>query len=109
MASAPGPFGSFDPEIVQLFEGFSIPAQREANARKAESLGARVVAEFVVVNQILVAERNAGDALHPGTHDDGAQHQPGLVAAMQTPIESTTAFGAAAVLAAWSGESSGRP
>ncbi|MDQ4115085.1 MAG: recombinase family protein [Actinomycetota bacterium] len=28
-------------------EGFSIPAQREANARKAESLGARVVAEFV--------------------------------------------------------------
>ena len=28
-------------------EGFSIPAQREANARKAESLGARIVAEFV--------------------------------------------------------------
>ncbi|HIY65890.1 MAG TPA: recombinase family protein, partial [Candidatus Agrococcus pullicola] len=28
-------------------EGFSTPAQREANARKAESLGARVVAEFV--------------------------------------------------------------
>src|SRR5699024_1248473 len=28
-------------------EGFSIPAQREANARKAESLGARGVAEFV--------------------------------------------------------------
>ncbi len=28
-------------------EGFSIPAQREANTRKAESLGARVVAEFV--------------------------------------------------------------
>lgn len=28
-------------------EGFSIPAQREANARKAESLGARIIAEFV--------------------------------------------------------------
>ncbi len=28
-------------------EGFSIPAQREANARKAEALGARIVAEFV--------------------------------------------------------------
>nr|WP_223149125.1 recombinase family protein [Changpingibacter yushuensis] len=28
-------------------EGFSIPAQREANSRKAEALGARVVAEFV--------------------------------------------------------------
>lgn len=28
-------------------EGFSIPAQREANRRKAESLGAQVVAEFV--------------------------------------------------------------
>ena len=30
MASAPSPFGSFDPEIVQLFEGFSIPANRDA-------------------------------------------------------------------------------
>jgi len=28
-------------------EGFSIPAQREANGRRAEALGARVVAEFV--------------------------------------------------------------
>ena len=28
-------------------EGFSIPAQREANSRKAEALGARSVAEFV--------------------------------------------------------------
>lgn len=28
-------------------EGFSIPAQREANARKAEALGARIVGEFV--------------------------------------------------------------
>ena len=28
-------------------EGFSIPAQREANQRKAEELGARVVREFV--------------------------------------------------------------
>ena len=28
-------------------EGFSIPAQREANARKAESLGAQIVREFV--------------------------------------------------------------
>lgn len=28
-------------------EGFSIPAQRQANARKAEDLGARIVAEFV--------------------------------------------------------------
>ena len=28
-------------------EGFSIPAQREANTRKAESIGARIVAEFV--------------------------------------------------------------
>ena len=28
-------------------EGFSIPAQREANRRKAETLGAQVVAEFV--------------------------------------------------------------
>lgn len=27
-------------------EGFSIPAQREANARKAAELGARVVREF---------------------------------------------------------------
>ncbi|MDO5369749.1 DUF6497 family protein [Paracoccus sp. (in: a-proteobacteria)] len=30
MASAPSPFGSFDPEIVQLFEGFSIPNDRDA-------------------------------------------------------------------------------
>lgn len=30
MASAPSPFGSFDPAIVQLFEGFSIPADRDA-------------------------------------------------------------------------------
>jgi|GEM_PF-995146 len=30
MASAPSPFGSFDPEIVQLFEGFSIPPDRDA-------------------------------------------------------------------------------
>lgn len=28
-------------------EGFSIPAQREANARKADELGARIVREFV--------------------------------------------------------------
>lgn len=28
-------------------EGFSLPAQREANARKADELGARVVSEFV--------------------------------------------------------------
>lgn len=30
MASAPSPFGSFDPAIVQLFEGFSIPKDRNA-------------------------------------------------------------------------------
>ena len=30
MASAPSPFGSFDPNIVQLFEGFSIPKDRNA-------------------------------------------------------------------------------
>lgn len=30
MASAPSPFGSFDPGIVQLFEGFSIPRDRDA-------------------------------------------------------------------------------
>jgi hypothetical protein len=30
MASAPSPFGSFDPGIVQLFEGFSVPADRDA-------------------------------------------------------------------------------
>ena len=28
-------------------EGYSIPAQREANRRKADSLGAEIVAEFV--------------------------------------------------------------
>jgi DNA invertase Pin-like site-specific DNA recombinase len=28
-------------------EGFSIPAQREANARKADELGARIVREFI--------------------------------------------------------------
>lgn len=28
-------------------EGFSIPAQREANHRKADELGARIVREFV--------------------------------------------------------------
>ena len=28
-------------------EGYSIPAQRDANLRKAEIIGARVVAEFV--------------------------------------------------------------
>ena len=32
-------------------EGFSIPAQREANRRKAETLGAQVVAEFVDVGE----------------------------------------------------------
>lgn len=30
VASAPSPFGSFDPAIVQLFEGFSIPSDRDA-------------------------------------------------------------------------------
>lgn len=30
LASAPSPFGSFDPEIVQLFEGFSIPPDASA-------------------------------------------------------------------------------
>ncbi|WP_182804374.1 DUF6497 family protein [Paracoccus sp. MC1862] len=30
MASAPSPFGNFDPGIVQLFEGFSIPSDRDA-------------------------------------------------------------------------------
>lgn len=30
MASAPSPFGSFDPGIVQIFEGFSIPPDRDA-------------------------------------------------------------------------------
>lgn len=30
MASAPSPFGSFDPGIVQLFEGFSIHPDRDA-------------------------------------------------------------------------------
>ena len=30
MASAESPFGSFDPQIVQLFEGFSIPASADA-------------------------------------------------------------------------------
>ena len=30
MASAPSTFGSFDPNIVQLFEGFSIPMDRDA-------------------------------------------------------------------------------
>lgn len=29
IASAPTPFGSFDPQVVQLFEGFSIPPDRE--------------------------------------------------------------------------------
>lgn len=28
-------------------EGFLIPAQREANARKADELGARIVHEFI--------------------------------------------------------------
>ena len=28
-------------------EGFSIPAQREANARKSDELGARIVREFI--------------------------------------------------------------
>src|ERR1700761_1181989 len=28
-------------------EGFSIPAQRQANAHKADAIGARIVAEFV--------------------------------------------------------------
>ncbi|ARJ70523.1 DUF6497 family protein [Paracoccus contaminans] len=30
MASAPSPFGNFDPAVVQLFEGFSIPRNRDA-------------------------------------------------------------------------------
>lgn len=30
MSSAPSEFGSFDPAIVQLFEGFAIPADRDA-------------------------------------------------------------------------------
>lgn len=30
MASAPSPFGNFDPAVVQLFEGFSIPKDRDA-------------------------------------------------------------------------------
>lgn len=28
-------------------EGFSVPAQREVNARKADELGARIVREFI--------------------------------------------------------------
>lgn len=30
LASAESPFGTFDPQIVQLFEGFSLPADRDA-------------------------------------------------------------------------------
>lgn len=30
MSSAPSPFGSFDPAVVQLFEGFSVPNDRDA-------------------------------------------------------------------------------
>jgi site-specific DNA recombinase len=32
-------------------EGFSIPAQREANTRKAASLGAAVIAEFIYAGE----------------------------------------------------------
>lgn len=36
-------------------EGYSIPAQREANARKAASIGAVIVAEFVDAGSRLAA------------------------------------------------------
>lgn len=38
-------------------EGFSIPAQREANRRKADELGARIVAEFTDAGE---SARSAG-------------------------------------------------
>ena len=58
-------------------EGFSIPAQREANARKADELGAKVVREFIDAGEsakvggsrraqghALVHHRHQGDVLH---------------------------------------------
>jgi hypothetical protein len=35
------------PSAAAPTKGFSIPAQREANARKADELGARIVREFI--------------------------------------------------------------
>ena len=51
-------------------EGFSIPAQREANARKAAELGARVVREFI----------DAGESARSADRD-GLQHMLAFIAA----------------------------
>ena len=44
-------------------QGFSIPAQREANARKADELGARIVREFIDAGE------SARSAVRNGLHD----------------------------------------
>lgn len=51
-------------------EGFSIPAQREANTRKADELGARIVREFV----------DAGESARSADRD-GLQEMLALIAA----------------------------
>lgn len=51
-------------------EGFSIPAQREANARKADELGARIVREFV----------DAGESARSANRD-GLQEMLAFIAA----------------------------
>ncbi len=54
-------------------EGFSIPAQREANARKADELGARIVREFI----------DAGESARSADRD-GLQDMLAFIAATRT-------------------------
>lgn len=56
-------------------EGFSIPAQREANQRKAAELGARVVREFI----------DAGESARSADRD-GLQEMLAFIAATRVPF-----------------------
>ena len=58
-------------------EGFSIPAQREANARKADELGTRVVREFI----------DAGESARSADRD-GLQDMLAFIAATRVTVKS---------------------
>ena len=69
-------------------EGFSIPAQREANARKADELGARVVREFV----------DAGESARSADRDGLKEMLAFIAASRVTFISCTSSTGSPATV-----------
>lgn len=67
-----------------------------SQATGAETSTPNVVPD--VITDRVRCRRSRGTRLATAS-EKGAQHQPGLVAATQTPIASTTVFGAAAIMA----------